>query len=168
MKEVNLSVCIYTWYADQHPEWPTKPASLSHMVSVHQGSTDDCILFCLHQKAQALQASSFGFHICWVVNCPGSTFLVRCMHIACFQRYFFVCFFSKSNLTLRAVTCHLPCRRLSSQSCAFSSSHVWMWELDHKDGWAPKNWCFWIVVFEKCWGPLMDENLVARELTIRK
>ena len=31
----------------------------------------------------------------------------------------------------------------------FSSSHVWMWDLDHKEGWAPKNWCFWTVVLEK-------------------
>ena len=31
----------------------------------------------------------------------------------------------------------------------FSSSHVWMWELDYKEGWAPKNWCFWTVVLEK-------------------
>ena len=38
---------------------------------------------------------------------------------------------------------------LYSQSYGFSSSHVWMWELDHKEGWAPKNWCFWIVVLEK-------------------
>ena len=30
----------------------------------------------------------------------------------------------------------------SSQSYGFSSSHVWMWELDHKESWAPKNWCF--------------------------
>ena len=37
----------------------------------------------------------------------------------------------------------------SSQSYGFSSSHVWMWELDHKEGWAPKNWCFWTVVLEK-------------------
>ena len=29
------------------------------------------------------------------------------------------------------------------------SSHVWMWELDYKDSWAPKNWCFWTVVLEK-------------------
>ena len=36
-----------------------------------------------------------------------------------------------------------------NQSCGFSSSHVWMWELDHKEGWVPKNWCFWIVVLEK-------------------
>ena len=31
----------------------------------------------------------------------------------------------------------------------FFHSHVWMWELDHKEGWAPKNWCFWTVVLEK-------------------
>ena len=29
------------------------------------------------------------------------------------------------------------------------TSHVWMWELDYKESWAPKNWCFWIVVLEK-------------------
>ena len=31
----------------------------------------------------------------------------------------------------------------------FSRSHVWMWELDHKEGWVLKNWCFWTVVLEK-------------------
>ena len=38
---------------------------------------------------------------------------------------------------------------LSSQSYGFSSGHVWMWELDYKESWAPKNWCFWTVVLEK-------------------
>ena len=38
-----------------------------------------------------------------------------------------------------------PC----SQSYGFSSSHVWTWELDHKEGWVQKNWCFWTVVLEK-------------------
>ena len=38
---------------------------------------------------------------------------------------------------------------LSNESNDFSSSHVWMWELDHKEGWAPKNWCFWTVELEK-------------------
>ena len=37
----------------------------------------------------------------------------------------------------------------SSQSYGFSSSHAWMWELDHKESWALKNWCFWTVVLEK-------------------
>ena len=36
-----------------------------------------------------------------------------------------------------------------TQSYGFSSSHVWMCELDHKEAWALKNWCFWIVVLEK-------------------
>ena len=37
----------------------------------------------------------------------------------------------------------------SSQGYGFSSSHVWMWELDYKESWAPKNWCFWTVVLKK-------------------
>ena len=38
-----------------------------------------------------------------------------------------------------------PC----SQRCGFSNSHVWMWELEHKEGWLPKNGCFWTMVPEK-------------------
>ena len=37
----------------------------------------------------------------------------------------------------------------SSQGYDFSSGHVWMWELDCEESWAPKNWCFWTVVLEK-------------------
>ena len=37
----------------------------------------------------------------------------------------------------------------SSQGYGFSSSHVLMWELDYKESWVPKNWCFWTVVLEK-------------------
>ena len=37
----------------------------------------------------------------------------------------------------------------SSQGYGFSSGHVWMWELDCEESWAPKNWCFWTVVWEK-------------------
>ena len=44
---------------------------------------------------------------------------------------------------------HLADKGLYSQSYGFSSSHVWMWELDHKESWVPKNWCFWTVVVEK-------------------
>ena len=40
-------------------------------------------------------------------------------------------------------------RCLSSQSCGFSSSHLWIWEPNYKESWAPKNWYFWIVVLEK-------------------
>ena len=38
---------------------------------------------------------------------------------------------------------------LSCQGCGFSSSHVWIWELNYKESWVPKNWCFWTVVLKK-------------------
>ena len=44
----------------------------------------------------------------------------------------------------------------SSQSYGFSSSHVWIWELDYKESWALKNWCFWSVVWETTLESLLD------------
>ena len=46
----------------------------------------------------------------------------------------------------------------SSQGYGFSSSHVWMWELEYKESWAPKNWCFWTV----CWRRLLRVPWTAR------
>ena len=49
---------------------------------------------------------------------------------------------------------------LSSQNYGFSSSHVWMWELDYRESWAPKNWCFWTVVLEKTFeSPLVCKDI---------
>ena len=42
----------------------------------------------------------------------------------------------------------------------FFSSHVWMWELDYKECWAPKNWCFWTVVLEKT----LEHPLYCKEI----
>ena len=53
---------------------------------------------------------------------------------------------------------HFADKGLYSQSCGFSSSHVWIWELDHKESWAPKNWCFWIAVLEKTLVSPWDSN----------
>ena len=39
--------------------------------------------------------------------------------------------------------------QISFWSINIYSSHVWMWELDYEESWAPKNWCFWTVVLEK-------------------
>ena len=47
---------------------------------------------------------------------------------------------------------------LSSQSYCFSSSHIWMIELDYKESWVQKNWCFWTVVLEKT----LEESLARR------
>ena len=43
-----------------------------------------------------------------------------------------------------------------SQSYGFSNSHVQMWDLDHKEGWVPKSWCFWTVVLSKTLESLVD------------
>ena len=58
--------------------------------------------------------------------------------------------FGKCSITLflQMMTLHSNLVR-KSLLLQFSSSHVQMWELDHKEGWAPKNWWFWIVVLEK-------------------
>ena len=48
----------------------------------------------------------------------------------------------------------------TSQSYDFSSSHVWMWDLDYKESWAPKNWCFWTVVL----GKTLESSLDCKEI----
>ena len=45
--------------------------------------------------------------------------------------------------------CYFVNKGLSIQGYGFSTSHVWMWVLDYKESWVPKNWCFWTVVLEK-------------------
>ena len=63
-----------------------------------------------------------------------------------------------SALKSRDIT--FPTKILYSQSYGFSSSHVRMWELDHKEGWKPKNWCLQIVVLEKT----LESALDSREI----
>ena len=53
-----------------------------------------------------------------------------------------------------------PC----SQSYDFSSSHVWMWELDYKESWAPKNWCFWTVMLDKTLESPLDSKEIQYSL----
>ena len=57
----------------------------------------------------------------------------------------------------------------SSQRYGFSSSHVWMWELDYKESWAPKNWCFWTVVLERLlsipWTARKSNQSILKEIS---
>ena len=57
----------------------------------------------------------------------------------------------------------------SSQSNGFSSSHVWVWELDYKESWALKNWCFWTVVLEKTpenpWTARRSNRSILKEIS---
>ena len=55
---------------------------------------------------------------------------------------------------------HFTAKSPYSQSYSFSSGYLWMWELNHKEGWALKNWCFQIVVLEKILENTLDCKLV--------
>ena len=52
----------------------------------------------------------------------------------------------------------------SSQGSGFSSSHVWMWELNYKEGWSLKNWCFWTVVLENSWTARKSSQSIWMEI----
>ena len=54
---------------------------------------------------------------------------------------------------------HFANKVQSSHSYGFSSSHLWMWELYHKEGWAPNNWCFWTVLEKTLKSPLVARRL---------
>ena len=55
---------------------------------------------------------------------------------------------------------HFADKGLYTQSYGFSSSHVWMWELNHKEGWMLKDWCFWTVVLEET----LESSLDCKEI----
>ena len=73
------------------------------------------------------------------------------------------CFFL-GRKTMANLDSILKCRDIAllTKVClvktGFSSSHVWMWELDYREGWVQKNWCFWTVVLEKTLGSPLDSK----------
>ena len=50
----------------------------------------------------------------------------------------------------------------SGQGYGFFSSHVWVWDLDYKESWVPKNWCFWTVVLEKTLESSLDCKMIQQ------
>ena len=68
--------------------------------------------------------------------------------------------YDKPRQHLKKQTHRFSDKGLSGQSYDFSSSHVWMWELDHKESWTLKNWCFWTVVLDKTLESPLDSTEV--------
>ena len=64
---------------------------------------------------------------------------------------------------------YLANKHQSSQCYGFSSIHVWMWDLDHKENWVPKNWCFWTVAlgktFESLWTARRSNQTILKEIS---
>ena len=61
--------------------------------------------------------------------------------------------------------CYFADNGPSIQSQGFCSNHVWMWELDYKESWAPKNWCFWTVVLKKTLESPLDCKEMQKEIS---
>ena len=57
--------------------------------------------------------------------------------------------YDKPRQTIKKQRHYFANKRPFSQSYGFTNSHVWMWEMDYKENWAPKNWCFWTMVLKK-------------------
>ena len=70
--------------------------------------------------------------------------------------------YDQSRQHIKKQRCYFAHKGPSSQSYGFSSSHVWMSELDHKKSRAPKNWCFWTVVLEKT----LESTLDCKEIQL--
>ena len=67
--------------------------------------------------------------------------------------------YDKHRKTIKKQRHYFANKDLYSQSCDFSSSHVWIWELDCKEGWVPKNWCFQTVVLKTLESPLDNKEI---------
>ena len=70
--------------------------------------------------------------------------------------------FLDSFFFIQKITLHLYLKTPTCMCFGFSSGHVWMWELDHKESWSPKNWSFWRVVLEK----ILESPLDGKEIQL--
>ena len=121
----------------------------SHIAGILQARTLDFLLQCMKVKSEREVAQSCPT-LCDPMDCspPGSSihgiFQARVLEWGSIA-------FSDDQPRQRVTKQrhYFPDNCLSTQMYGFSSSHVWMWELDHKESWALKNWCFWAVVLEK-------------------
>ena len=84
---------------------------------------------------------------CWINDC-----ILKTYHMPWKESY------DQSRQHIKKQRHHFADKCLYSQSYDFSSSHVRMWELDHKEGWASKNWYFWTVVLEKTLESSLDSK----------
>ena len=94
-------------------------------------------MFTVENAGRSTLRGKLKWHL-WV--CPPR---VLCLQVACCGSFWTAVIAARFGAT-RVVG-----KGPSSQGYSFSSGHVWMWELDYKEGWASKNWCFWTVVLEK-------------------
>ena len=124
-----LTTSNLPWFMDLTFQVPVHYCSLQHQTWVPSPvtSTTGCC-FC------------FGFVSSFFLE-----LFLHCSPVACWALLTW-----GVHLSVSYFFAFLLCQQLgpSNQSYGFFSSHVWMWGLDYKESWAPKNWCFWTVVLD--------------------
>ena len=73
--------------------------------------------------------------------------------------------YDQPRLHIKKQRCYFVNKGPSSKGYCFSSIHVWMWELDYKESWAPKNWWFWTVRLEKTLESPLDCQAILEEIS---
>ena len=103
-------------------------------------------------------------HVVWLINIKGSVWITIWNYLANLWGSFGRRAFEKKAMTnLESILKnrhYIANKVLSSQTVDFSSSHVWTWELDYKESWALKNWCFWTLELEK----ILESPLDCKEI----
>ena len=77
------------------------------------------------------------------------TTVLRAREGAVLVTFVFLCLFLRAGMNQKVFYTKVKMTFSSFNPYGFSNGHVWMWELDYKESWAPENWCFWTVVLEK-------------------
>ena len=99
---------------------------------------------------------------------PKSLCMVNCSHKIKKMHAPWKGSYDKPRQHIRKQRYYFAHKNPSSQVYGFSSSHVWMWELDHKEGWVLKDWCFWIVVLEKTLESPLDCNEISNQSILKE
>ena len=109
--------------------------------------------FSVHEILQARILAWVAVPFCRGSSRPRDQIRVSCVKIK-YHYMKITCRNGNLDSILKSRDITLPTKVHLVKAMVFSSSHVWMWELDYKESWAPKNWCFWTVVLKTLESPL--------------
>ena len=124
-------------------------------------------LFCFFEKnISSIQQSSSLSYSCWVLKCWEMKIFIKCLPLQMVTAAMKLKYtpwkesYDQPGQHIKKQRHYFANKGPSSQGYGFPSSHVWMWELNYKESYAPKNQCFWTVVLEK----ILESPLDCKEI----
>ena len=145
-------LCFLIQFLGLHYFSSKEQASFNFMAAVticsDSGAQEDKVCHCFH---------------CFSIYLPWS-YGTHCHDIY----LIFECWLLKSRQSIKKQRHHFANKSPSTPNYGFSSSHVWMWELNHKEGWTPKNWCFelwcWRIFLRVTWAARRSNQSILKEI----